>query len=244
MTATDARRRSPSFNARYQSARRQSFPSCRDRECFSQRDAREKVRAAMRAHCSIYLARAFNQMYGDLMNKSTENPFRHLSLTRLQPRLDVKQIANMGVAEALSNAKDLAKSAMSIFIGVFPRVSPYFFWDSGDYLPWYGQFEGKPNAQTHAICEISSRLLGGKTISERGPILFEAFPFEMQPNEHIIQYLAVEMLLAIEGLLDSISSGDLVTALAWQHAAFAHLSEATVTAIELLERSPHSYTLH
>jgi hypothetical protein len=118
------------------------------------------------------------------------------------------------------------------------------FWGTGDRLPWFGRYERDANDWTQGIIHVSKEILQTRTVAERGPLIGESHQFELDEDENIVQFLTAESLLAIEGLLDSLFSGSPFRALAWQHAAFANLTEAGTSAQALLERRPSGSGLH
>jgi hypothetical protein len=176
------------------------------------------------------------------MTESTENPFRHISLTSPGPQIVLAGNQPKEIEEVVFNASLLVDSAQLFFQGIFPRQFPYCC-DSGDYLPWYDEYEGRPDAVRCAIYSATTRLLWGRTPTERGPQIAESYHLHVVGDENAVQLLAIEALLAIDGLIDSIESGALTAALAWQHAALANICEATVRATEVLDTSNHAQPL-
>lgn len=79
---------------------------------------------------------------------------------------------------------------------------------------------------------------------ERGPQIAECYESEFDTNVNVIQLLAVETLLAIEGLVASIATRSLTSALSWQFAAFANISEASLKSVTILYESSGTPSVH
>jgi len=184
--------------------------------------------------------------------RSSEMPFSYVRFTgsRMKIVCDESKILN----DVLSNVEGLADSAISFFSGLFPYEAPHSVWGEALELPWFGKYHAASYydgcftynwvALEPDLTAAARKILAGRPLLERGPDIAENYWRNADDEFHTVQLLAVEALLMIEGMISSVASGCFASALAWQFAAFANVSEATVRSMDMLYRSTGSLAIH
>jgi hypothetical protein len=179
------------------------------------------------------------------MSNWPEKPFAFLSQHSVDLQLVTTDPCKQEVAtEIVQNVSCLADSGRDLIRGIFPRKSPYFSWGAAEYLRWYGALESSDEALNNEIVSISVQILNGRSVQGRGPKIAESYELQIPPNCHLVQFLAAEVLLTLEGMLEAISTASFASALIWQHAAFANLIEASLRAIDVSDETPPLRLIH
>jgi hypothetical protein len=166
-------------------------------------------------------------------------------------RLDFHELATklnadrFGVRDAVFDAVSLADSAAAFFRGVFPTETPHFIWDQGMYLPWYRDYlvEDHDDRTLSAKCIRGEVLRIAQELSAVGGTREDSNPWpQVTFNSYVLakserlmmQGLAVEVMLSVDGFLSHISGGFLPESLSYFAAAYKNTIECTCHAQRIL----------
>jgi hypothetical protein len=170
---------------------------------------------------------------------------------------DANQIAGIvgarrhDMEDLVHDAVNLASSATQFFRGIFPVVTPHFFWDYGTPLPW---LEDCPNSNSKEHPSSAIAMLRDATkVAERLESIADVDP-DAEPqwgltyfsdaltvsDQSEMQGLAVEVMLAVENFLASLQSGSVTQAMRWLSVAYKDLIECSSHAHEILVGIPPS----
>lgn len=149
------------------------------------------------------------------------------------------------VTDAVFDAVSLADSAASFFRGMFPIETPHFMWGDLIYLPWHtdywtksddGQSFSPRSIRDESLC-IAQELLEVAGTQEEGnpwPQVTFGSTVLTKSEKLVMQGLAVEVMLSVDGFLSHVSGGYLPESLSWFAAAYKNTIECTCQAQQIL----------
>ena len=157
---------------------------------------------------------------------------------KVAAQLDAGQL---GVESSIFDAIYLADSAAAFFRGIFPFESPHFWWGSSLSLPWQREYfsgDGPMFSHRQILAECTS-IAGELTridIDNEDPwpqITYQCAALNASPKL-VVQGLATEALLSVDGFLIRIAAGSLPESLRWLTAGYKNLMECMCVAQEVL----------
>ena len=151
-----------------------------------------------------------------------------------------KKSSSNHIAGLVSDAEELACSAVAFHGGIYPSESPYFFWGVGLWLPWakpdrHGNWKFRPPSERDLQAIAAELKRAGRVDSDgrpNGPATYFSHGLCATPKT-TIQSLAIEAILDIDDYLHHLFSGNPYKAIPWLSAAYAALFEATCQAWDL-----------
>jgi hypothetical protein len=166
------------------------------------------------------------------------NPFQELKFRQYSVVVNASQcVVCVGKRQDCScfhRVSGLLDAAMMIIRGIFPNQSPYYFYDTGSYLPWRAALEEIEG--TGLLSEFVARVVKRieATVSlgalKDGPLEWFGCScyLKLEPHEEI-QTLAALILLALDRHVHCRRTGVHAEALEWLSAAYESLMEVMMT---------------
>lgn len=150
-----------------------------------------------------------------------------------------------GTEGAIFDAVALADSAGLFFRGSFPMEAPHFAWGALLNLPWHSEYwtvstDGqsfRPNPIGEEVLRIAEELKNvAASPDDHNPWQQLTYHSELlsKSNKLLMQGLATEVLLSVDGFLCHLSGGFLSEALPWFAAAYKNIIECTCHAQQIL----------
>lgn len=149
-------------------------------------------------------------------------------------------------SEAVFDALNLVESAAAFFRGMFPIEAPHFVWGELISLPWMCDYvrtggstliEMPIRAEVQRIASALARVAEEDSVLEPwGQVTY--YTYEMcESGKTVVQGLAVEAMLAVDGYLRRVQQGQFVEAMPWLNAGYKNIIECTYQAHILVDSS-------
>ncbi len=148
------------------------------------------------------------------------------------------------VSDAVFDAISLADSAAAFFRGVFPVETPHFWWGESIPLPWHEEYWDLPGDGTSiprsigreaaSIAETLAESATGETNHQPWPQATYMSEVLSKTDKLMMQGLAVETMLSVDGFLNLVSKGSAAESLVWLSAAYKNIVECTCLAQRIL----------
>ncbi len=182
--------------------------------------------------------------------------FRHLKTDRQDNGKYLTEVAikfaaeasNPQVQEIFNDVNDLADCALSIFRGLYPVESPFFFWGEGKELPWIDPYwmhdgrEFRPMPVETEIVAIQDELAA--VSGEKSPTIFPANTYlseRLSSDLRLkVQGLVVEALMSIDAFVELVLSDKIFEAMPWLSSAYKFQMEAAHYAWPVADRSSNA----
>jgi hypothetical protein len=147
-------------------------------------------------------------------------------------------------ADLCFDAQELVGSACAFFSGVFPTQTAHFWWGDAVNLSWvkeYWSLSSDRQMMTRRPIRVEVERLAGEILTvwddqvdggRAEPAWGVSFlsPVAAASSTVMMQALAVEVLLSVDGFFDCLSRGEQALAMRWLSAAFKGIIECTLQA--------------